>query len=100
MKVAAALVAVYFIIGPTYLALRFGFEGFPPFLLNGFRFIIAGVLMYGVLLIRGAKHPSTVQWWDAAQMREPDPNLSVKPPDLRAVIEIALGTIQPRMYPI
>jgi drug/metabolite transporter (DMT)-like permease len=68
VKVAAALVAVYFIWGSTYLALRFGLEGFPPFLLNGVRFIIAGVLMYGVLLMRGAKHPTPVQWWNAAQM--------------------------------
>ena len=30
-----ALAAVYFIWGSTYLALRFGLEGFPPFLLNG-----------------------------------------------------------------
>ncbi|HEX9762383.1 MAG TPA: drug/metabolite exporter YedA, partial [Acidimicrobiia bacterium] len=32
-----ALLAVYLIWGSTYLGLRFGLEGFPPFLLNGIR---------------------------------------------------------------
>lgn len=66
--VAAALVAVYFIWGSTYLALRFGIEGFPPFILNGLRFLIAGSIMFVVLRIRGAALPSRRQWWNAGRM--------------------------------
>lgn len=66
--VASSLVAVYFIWGSTYLALRFGLEGFPPFILNGLRFFIAGTLMFVVLLMRGATPPTTRQWWNAGRM--------------------------------
>ena len=45
-----ALAAVYLIWGSTYLAIRFALEGgFPPFLLGGIRFIIAGSLMFAFL---------------------------------------------------
>jgi len=66
--VVSALVAVYFIWGSTYLALRFGLEGFPPFILNGVRFVIAGAVMYAVLRMRGAKPPTRRQWWNAGRM--------------------------------
>lgn len=66
--VALALVAVYFIWGSTYLALRFGLEGFPPFILNGIRFVVAGALMYVVLVVRGHAHPTRRQWWNAGRM--------------------------------
>ena len=66
--VAASLVAVYFIWGSTYLALRFGLEGFPPVMLNGLRFLIAGALMYTVLRVRGHTRPTRRQWWNAGRM--------------------------------
>jgi drug/metabolite transporter (DMT)-like permease len=66
--IAFSLVAVYFIWGSTYLALRFGLEGFPPFILNGLRFVVAGALMYIVLRIRGHAHPTRRQWWNAGRM--------------------------------
>ena len=66
--VGASLLAVYFIWGSTYLALRFGLEGFPPFLLNGLRFITAGTIMYVVLRVRGAVPPTRRQWWNAGRM--------------------------------
>ncbi|HWS78545.1 MAG TPA: drug/metabolite exporter YedA, partial [Thermomonas sp.] len=44
-RVALALAAVYLIWGSTYLAIRYALEGgFPPFLLGGVRFLIAGGL--------------------------------------------------------
>ncbi|MEX1125384.1 MAG: drug/metabolite exporter YedA [Acidimicrobiia bacterium] len=61
-KVVAALLAIYFIWGSTYLGLRFGLEGFPPFLLNGIRFIIAGGIMFVVLRSRGEGSPTPRQW--------------------------------------
>ncbi|HEX6946155.1 MAG TPA: drug/metabolite exporter YedA [Acidimicrobiia bacterium] len=48
--VIAAIGTLYFVWGSTYLALRFGLEGFPPLLLNGLRFLLAGTLLF--LIIR------------------------------------------------
>ncbi len=66
--VVAALLAVYFIWGSTYLGLRFGLEGFPPFLLNGFRFLIAGAILLLILKIRGKAVATRRQWWNAARI--------------------------------
>jgi drug/metabolite transporter (DMT)-like permease len=63
-----ALLSVYFIWGSTYLALRFGLEGFPPFLLNGLRFIIAGALIYPLSRLNGAVRPTRRQVWNATRM--------------------------------
>ena len=68
-RVALALAAVYLIWGSTYLAIRFALEGgFPPFLLGGIRFLIAGSLMYGFLRWRGMPAPTRPQWRNAAMM--------------------------------
>ena len=68
-RVALALAAVYLIWGSTYLGIRFALEGgFPPFLLGGVRFIIAGSLMYGFLRWRGMPAPTRAQWRNAAVM--------------------------------
>jgi drug/metabolite transporter (DMT)-like permease len=66
--VILALAAVYFIWGSTYLALRFGLEGFPPFILNGIRFLGAGASLYVVLRWRGIAPPTPRQWWNAARV--------------------------------
>ena len=67
--VAIALAAVYLIWGSTYLGIRFALEGgFPPFLLGGIRFVIAGTLMYAVLRWRGVTAPTRAQWFNAAAM--------------------------------
>lgn len=66
--VIAALIAVYFIWGSTYLGLRFGLEGFPPFLLNGIRFLIAGVILMAILVVRRQTLATPRQWWNAARM--------------------------------
>lgn len=66
-RVALALAAVYIIWGSTYLGIRFALEGgFPPFLLGGIRFTIAGSLMYGFLRWRGVPAPTRTQWCNAA----------------------------------
>jgi drug/metabolite transporter (DMT)-like permease len=67
--VPLALAAVYLIWGSTYLAIRFALEGgFPPFLLGGIRFAIAGAVLYGVLRLRGMGAPTRAQWGNAAVM--------------------------------
>ena len=68
-RVALALGAVYLIWGSTYLAIRFALEGgFPPFLLGGIRFLVAGGLMFAVLRGRGVPAPTRAQWANAAVM--------------------------------
>lgn len=68
-RVALALAALYLIWGSTYLAIRFALEGgFPPFLLGGVRFLIAGGLMYAVLRWRGMPAPTRPQWRNATVM--------------------------------
>jgi drug/metabolite transporter (DMT)-like permease len=59
-----AFAAIYIIWGSTYLGIRVAVETMPPFLMAGMRFAIAGVLLFGFLLARGAKWPTAVQWRD------------------------------------
>ncbi len=68
VKVATAQLAVYFIWGSTYLALVYGLDGFPPFILNGIRFTVAGGLLYLALRIRGETPPTRTQWWNLTKV--------------------------------
>ncbi|MFA7340043.1 MAG: drug/metabolite exporter YedA [Candidatus Obscuribacterales bacterium] len=61
-KLVAAFLAVYLIWGSTYLAIRFGLESLPPFLMSGSRYLIAGALIYLYAWKKGAGHPSRAQW--------------------------------------
>ena len=49
-----AFAAVYLVWGSTYLAIRFGVETIPPFLLGGVRFFVAGLILTIVARWRGA----------------------------------------------
>ncbi|HEV2606531.1 MAG TPA: drug/metabolite exporter YedA [Xanthomonadaceae bacterium] len=62
LAVALALLSVYVLWGSTYLAIRIGLEGFPPFLMGSVRMSIAGALMYVVLRARGESAPTRAQW--------------------------------------
>ena len=61
-----ALLTVYFVWGSTYLAIRIGLESFPPYLMIGARFILAGAIVYAYLRIRKMSNPASVQWKNAA----------------------------------
>jgi drug/metabolite transporter (DMT)-like permease len=56
------LAAVYIIWGSTYLAIRFALDGFPPLLLSGIRFTLAGGGILAYMAARGAALPSRAQW--------------------------------------
>lgn len=63
LAIALALAAVYLVWGSTYLAIRFALEGgYPPLLMAGGRFIVAGGLMYAALRLRGVPAPTRAQW--------------------------------------
>lgn len=63
---ALAFAAVYVIWGSTYLGIRVAVETLPPLLLAGARFVIAGGVLFGVLVARGAPLPSRLEWWRAS----------------------------------
>jgi drug/metabolite transporter (DMT)-like permease len=66
LLVVLALFCTYFIWGSTYLAIRFGIESFPPFLMAGMRFTIAGFILYSVMRYLGAANPTKRQWLGAS----------------------------------
>jgi drug/metabolite transporter (DMT)-like permease len=66
LSIGLALLAVYVIWGSTYLGIKEALTGFPPFLMSGVRFLIAGTLLYGFLRLRGASNPNRRQWGGAA----------------------------------
>ena len=61
-----ALLAVYIIWGSTYLAIRYTLESFPPFLMAGARFLLAGALLFLLARRRGSPTPTRAQWGGAA----------------------------------
>jgi drug/metabolite transporter (DMT)-like permease len=58
----AAFAIIYVVWGSTYLAIRVAVEQMPPFVMGAGRFLIAGTLMLGFLLARGAARPTARQW--------------------------------------
>lgn len=66
LLIVAALFCTYFIWGSTYLAIRFGIESFPPFLMAGVRFTVAGLILYVVMRMLGAPNPDKKQWLGAS----------------------------------
>lgn len=67
--VAAALAVLYLVWGSTYLGIRFALEGgWPPLLMAGSRFLVAGGLLFAVLRLRGVPVPTRRQWRNSAFM--------------------------------
>ncbi|HWO07957.1 MAG TPA: EamA family transporter, partial [Polyangiaceae bacterium] len=61
-----AFAAVYVIWGSTYLAIRVGVASIPPLLLAGARSFLAGGILLGWWLLRGARPPNRAEWGRAA----------------------------------
>jgi drug/metabolite transporter (DMT)-like permease len=69
LQVAIALALVYVVWGSTYLAIRLALQGgWPPLLMAGIRFLLAGALMYAFLRLRGMAAPTRRQWGYSAVM--------------------------------
>jgi drug/metabolite transporter (DMT)-like permease len=62
-KAYAALVAVCFFWGTTYLTIRMSLETFPPLIVVGARFFLAGVITLVGARIAGAHLPSGRELW-------------------------------------
>ncbi len=65
----AAFAALYIFWGSTYLGSKFAMEAFPPYLLGGIRFTIAGVIL-GAWLLATRRVPvaafTNLRWWGNA----------------------------------
>ncbi|MCA1924149.1 drug/metabolite exporter YedA [Buttiauxella noackiae] len=66
LPLVAALFALYIIWGSTYFAIAVGVKSWPPFMMAGVRFMVAGVLLMSVLLLRGHKLPAMRPMLNAA----------------------------------
>jgi drug/metabolite transporter (DMT)-like permease len=62
IRIIIAFAALYLVWGSTYLGIRFAIETIPPFLMAGFRFLLAGVIMYAMAWSQGACKSSWVNW--------------------------------------
>lgn len=65
LLILLCLFATYFIWGSTYFAIKIGIESFPPFLMAGSRFTLAGLILYGVMRYLGSPNPTLNQWRSA-----------------------------------
>jgi drug/metabolite transporter (DMT)-like permease len=63
-----AFFALYVIWGSTYLAIRIGIETWPPLMMAGVRFTIAGSILFAFMRWRGAPMPTWKQWKAAAMI--------------------------------
>lgn len=57
-----AFAAIYLIWGSTYLAIRFAMDTIPPFLMAGFRFLIAGMILFVWSYYRNKCFPNRRDW--------------------------------------
>lgn len=65
-KILLAFAIIYFVWGSTFLAIRIGVEQVPPFLLAAMRFVIAGLVLYCWMRLKGVPPPTLRQWAGAA----------------------------------
>ena len=62
VRMILAFFAIYFLWGTTFLAIRIAVEQLPPLFAAGTRFLIAGVVLLGIMLARGEVRPTARQW--------------------------------------
>ena len=64
-RILFLLIVLYVVWGSGFLANRFSLESFPPFMLNGVRFLTAGVFLYILLRAKGEKRLGLRGWFDS-----------------------------------
>jgi drug/metabolite transporter (DMT)-like permease len=65
LAVGFALFATWVLWGSTYLAIKIALPTFPPFLMMGSRFLVAGTLLLVTARARGAPVPTRREWRSA-----------------------------------
>jgi drug/metabolite transporter (DMT)-like permease len=66
LLLVGAFLALYLIWGSTYFVIKVGVQSWPPMLLAGLRFVIAGSLMFAWLRWRGVPVPTAKEWRSCA----------------------------------
>ena len=61
-RLVLGFLVIYVVWGSTYLAIRWGVETIPPFIMGAVRFLLAGGMMYAYSRWRGAKAPTMREW--------------------------------------
>jgi len=64
-QIALGFAAVYILWGSTYLGIRFAVASLPPLLMAGTRHLVAGLLLYALMRMRGTPRPTLVNWRSA-----------------------------------
>jgi drug/metabolite transporter (DMT)-like permease len=64
-QIALGFAAVYILWGSTYLGIRFAVASLPPLLMAGTRHLVAGLLLYAIMRMRGTPRPTLVNWRSA-----------------------------------
>jgi drug/metabolite transporter (DMT)-like permease len=64
-RIALGFASVYILWGSTYLAIRFAVASMPPLLMAGTRHLIAGLILYAVMRLRGTPRPTRINWQSA-----------------------------------
>lgn len=59
-----AFATIYLVWGSTYLAMHVAVETMPPFLMAAGRFLLAGLILYAAVRLRGTPAPTRRQWLD------------------------------------
>lgn len=62
LLLVAAFASIYIIWGSTFLAVSYGLQSFPPFLLSGLRFLIAGIILFIWQKSKGEKVSNLKNW--------------------------------------
>jgi len=63
-SVLTALLTVYVVWGSTYFAIQVALQAFPPFMMIGTRFLVAGAILFSWQKWRGAANPTLSEWRD------------------------------------
>lgn len=66
LLLVGAFLALYLIWGSTYFVIKLGVQAWPPMLLAGLRFVIAGSLMFAWLRLRRVPMPTAREWRSCA----------------------------------
>jgi drug/metabolite transporter (DMT)-like permease len=61
-----AFLAIYLLWGTTFLAIRVAVRDVPPLFAAGSRMLLAGLILFGWMWLRGAVRPTAIQWRNLA----------------------------------
>ncbi|MGO2567897.1 MAG: drug/metabolite exporter YedA, partial [Serratia proteamaculans] len=62
LPLIGALFTLYIVWGSTYFVIRLGVESWPPLMMAGIRFLVAGIVLFSFLALRGHALPTAKQW--------------------------------------